>query len=57
MELRGREGDVFAIVRRVNNVYPMEFKVITPRLAAWMESGRRAELTRQELVERLEGSR
>ena len=57
MELRGREGDVFAIVRRVNNVYSMEFKVITPRLAAWMESGRRAELTRQELVERLEGSR
>lgn len=48
---------MFAIARRVNNVYPMEFKVITPRLAAWMESGRRAELTRQELVERLEGSR
>ena len=55
MKLRGQEWDVFAIVRRVNNVYPMEFKVMTPRLAAWMDNGRRTEPTQQELVERLEG--
>ena len=29
IELRVREGDVFVIVRRVNNVCPMEFKVMT----------------------------
>jgi hypothetical protein len=29
MELRDREGDVFAVVSRVNNVYPMELKVKT----------------------------
>ena len=54
MELRGREGDVFAIVRRVNNIYPREFKVMNPRLAAWMDNGRHG-TTHQEVVERLEG--
>ena len=54
MELRGREGDVFAIVRRVNNIYPREFKVMNPRLAAWIDNGRHG-TTHQEVVERLEG--
>ena len=47
---------MFAIVRRVNNVYPIRFKVMTPRLEAWMDNGRQTELTHQELAERLEGS-
>ena len=55
MEVRGREGDVFATVRRVNNVYPMEFKVMTPRLAAWIHKRQADGTTHQELVECLEG--
>ena len=34
---------MFGIVRRVNDVYPIEFKVMTPRLVAWMDNGRRTE--------------
>jgi len=34
MELRGRERDMFAIVRKANNVHPIELKVTTPRLVA-----------------------
>ena len=41
MELRGWEGYAFAIDRKVNSVYPIVFKVMTPRLAAWMDNGRR----------------
>ncbi len=54
MELRGREGDVFAIVKKVNNVYPIELKVMTPRLAAWMDNSGCTDPTHQELVECLE---
>ena len=54
MELRDREGDVFTIVSRVNNVYPMKLKVKTPGLAAWMDTSEGADPTHQELVERLE---
>ena len=53
-ELRDREGDVFAVVSRVNNVYPMDLKAKTPGLAVWMDIGARADPTHQELVERLE---
>jgi hypothetical protein len=31
MELRNRDGDMFANIERVNNVYPMELKVVPPR--------------------------
>ena len=46
---------MFAIVRRVSNAYPIEFKVMTPTLVAWMDNGRCTEPTHQELVERLKG--
>ena len=56
MELQGRVGgDVFAIGRRMSNIYLMEFEVMTLRVVAWMDNGRRTELTHQALVERLEG--
>ena len=55
MELRGQEGDVFATVRRVNNIYPMEFKVMTLRLAAWIHKRHVHRTTHQELIECLEG--
>lgn len=48
-ELRDWEGDVFAVARKVKKVYPMELKVKTPLLAAWMEIGDRTELTRKSL--------
>ncbi len=51
MELRGQEGDVFAIDRKLNNVYSIELKVMTPRLA---DNSGRTEPTHQELMERLE---
>jgi hypothetical protein len=37
VELRDRDGDLFANVAKVNNVYPMGLKVTLPmaRLAAW----------------------
>ena len=43
MELRVREGDLFAIVSKVNNVYPVELKVIAPsaKMAAWMDAWNR----------------
>ena len=55
MELRGRKGHGFAIVRRVDEVYPIELKVMTPRLAACMDNGGRTKMAYQELVGRLEG--
>ena len=50
MELRDQEVVVLVVVSRVNNIYPMELKVKTPGLAAWMDIGRGADLTHQELV-------
>ena len=32
-------GDKFAIVREVKHIYPIELKVRTPRLPAWMDNG------------------
>jgi len=32
MELKDRDGDVFTNVEKVNNVYPMELNVITPKV-------------------------
>ena len=55
MELWDREGAMFAIVSRVDNVYPMKLKVKAPGLAAWIDDGGRADLTHLDLVERLEG--
>ena len=53
MELRDQEGDVFTNITRVNNVYPMELKVKTPGLSAWMDTSEDADPTHQELVDRL----
>jgi len=41
MELRNRDGDLFADVERVNNVYPMVLRVLPPKagLAAWTQAG------------------
>ena len=47
MEPRGREEEEFAIVRKVNNVYPTELKAMTPRLAVWIDNGRSTEPTHQ----------
>ncbi len=43
MELRGREGDEFTIIRKVTTV------------AAWMDNSECMGPTHQELMERLEG--
>ncbi len=56
VELQVREGDMFAIIRKVTNVYLIELKVTTLRLVAWMDNSGRTELTHQGLMERLEGS-
>ena len=57
MELRDRFGDLFTVVSKVNNVYPMELKVMAPcaEMAGWMGDGGRTEPTYQEIVERLDG--
>ncbi len=55
IELQGWERDMFAIVRRANIIYLIEFKVATPRLVAWMDNVRHMELTHQELMECLKG--
>lgn len=39
MELRDQEGEGFVVVSKVNNVYPIELKVKSPGLAAWMDIG------------------
>ena len=49
-------GDLFAIVSKVKNVYPVELKVIAPsaKMAAWMDDMRRMEPTCQDIVECLD---
>jgi len=56
MELRNRDGDLFADVERVNNVYPMVLRVLLPKvgLAAWTHAGKGTDLTHEELVEHLQ---
>jgi len=56
MELWDQRGDLFTIIRQVNNIYLMELKVIalSAGVAAWMDGGRHKELTHQELVGHLE---
>ena len=56
MELRGQEGDMFASVEKVNNVYLMEASVIPPRsmLAAWTDEDKQVEMTHNELIQHLE---
>ena len=53
MELRDRDGDLFAKIAKANNVYPVRFNVIPPtaRFAAWTTEGEGP--THEELVERL----
>jgi hypothetical protein len=53
MEPRNRDGDLFVNIERVNNVYPMAFKVIPQRavLAAWIDG---ADTTYEELEQRLD---
>ena len=54
MELRNRDGDLFANVAKVNNVYPVGLNVIPLRtaLAACMTDGDNAEPTHDELVDK-----
>ena len=54
MELRNRDGNLFANVEKVNNVYLVGLNVISPRtaLAACKMVGDDAGPTRDELVER-----
>ena len=56
MELRNRDGDLFANVAKVNNVYPVGLNVIPPRtaLVACRTDGDDTEPTHDELVERLD---
>ena len=53
MVLRNPAGDVFADIKKVHNVYPVELRVIPLRttLVAWMDNHR--EPTYLELVEHL----
>ena len=55
MELRNRDGDLFANVAKVNNVYPVGLNVIPLRtaLAACMTDGDDAEPTHDELVDKV----
>src|ERR1700750_3058504 len=52
MELQDQDGDLFANISKVNNVYPAKFNVIPPRaaLAAWTMEGGEVETTHDELV-------
>ena len=54
MELPNWDGDLFAKIGRVDNMYPVKFNVIPPRaaLAAWTMEGGEEETT-HELVGRL----
>jgi hypothetical protein len=56
MELRNRDGDLFAQAERVNNLYPMALQVVLPKagLAAWTDVGTGVDPTHEELVKRLE---
>ena len=56
MELRDRDGDLFADVEKVNNVYPVRLTVIPSRagMAAWTTEGEEDEATHEELARRLE---
>jgi len=53
MELRDRDGDLFANIAKANNVYPVRLNVIPPKagFAAWTTEGE--DLTHEELVEHL----
>ena len=55
MELRNRDGDLFANIAKVNNVYPVGLDVIPLRvaLAACMTDGDDAEPTHDELVDKV----
>ena len=52
MELRYQDGDLFANISKVNNVYLAKFSVIPPRaaLAAWTMEGGEVETTHDEFV-------
>ena len=56
VELRNRDGDLFADVENVNNVYLVGLNVISPTtaLAACTMDGDDAEPTHDELVKRLD---
>lgn len=57
MVLKDRDGELFAIVSKVNNVYPVELSVValSAELAAWTDDRMRAEPTHLEVMERLDG--
>ena len=52
MEERDRHGDLFNVVSKVNNVYPVELAVIAPGsvIAAWMNDRGSKEPAHQEIV-------
>ena len=56
MELRNRDGDLFANIAKVNNVYPVGLNVIPPRttLTACTTDGDDTEPTHDKLVEWLD---
>ena len=55
MELTDRDGELFATIEMVNNVFPIKFNIIRPRpvLAAWTMAVNGTGPTHDELVERL----
>jgi hypothetical protein len=53
MELKDRSGELFAVVKKTNNIYPVELTVLTPShgLAAWMGEEACMEPTYQDIVQ------
>jgi len=55
MELRDRNGDLFANIAKANKVYPVELRSVASgaELAGWTTDSREGKSTYQELLERL----
>ena len=56
MELWDTRRDLFAVVGRVNNVYPIKLTVVLPDsgFVAWMKEEGHEDLTDQDIVKRLD---
>ena len=52
-KLEGQGWGTYLNVREAKHIYPIELKLMTLRLQAWMDNGGRTGLTHQELVRRL----
>jgi hypothetical protein len=57
MELKDRSGELFAVMKKTNNVYPVKLMVLMPShgLAAWMGEEACMEPTYQDIIQRLDG--